>query len=203
MKESKSLRKQLFVNSKGWLSVAIVTIIILSMYNIVISWLLQKIIDIAAGVDTTSLSFVLLIAVATFIIFMIAYVTYRTARPRYIQTAMCQYKSYMFSKILDKPISAISKENSGKLISALTNDMRSVEDYYLDSVLSIIDISVGFIGALILMIWYSPILTIVSLLLAVLPIMVSIPSTKTLAEKEKMVSDKNADYVDIIWFSSY
>lgn len=198
MKESKSLRKQLFVNSKGWLSVAIVTIIILSMYNIVISWLLQKIIDIAAGVDTTSISFVLLIAVITFIIFMIAYVAYRTARPRYIQKAMCQYKEYVFGKILEKPISAISKENSGKLISALTNDMRPVEEYYLDSVLSIIDISVGFIGALILMIWYSPILTIISLLLAVLPIMISIPSAKTLAEKEKMMSDKNADYVDII-----
>ena len=51
MKENKQLRKQLFLHSKGWLSVAIATIIILSVYNIIVSWLLQKIIDIAAGIQ--------------------------------------------------------------------------------------------------------------------------------------------------------
>ena len=97
MKANKQLREQLFLNSKGWLAVAIVTIIILSVYNIVISWLLQKIIDIAAGNDATPLTEVIMVAIVSFAMFMIAYVFYRTARPRYIQSAMLQYKSYVFS----------------------------------------------------------------------------------------------------------
>lgn len=198
MKENRKLRKQLFLHSKGWLFVAAFTIIILSIYNIIVSWLLQKIIDIAAGNDAAPLSFVVAVAVVSFVIFMAAYVVYRTARPRYIQAAMSQYKTYVFGRILDKRISTASKENSGKLISALTNDMRPVEDYYLDSILSIIDIGVGFFGALALMIWYSPVLTAVSLFLAVLPVLVSIPSAKKLSDKEKKVSDKNASYVEII-----
>ena len=39
----------------------------------------------------------------------------------------------------------------GKIISALTNDMRPVEDYYLDCILAVIDMGVGFVGALALM----------------------------------------------------
>lgn len=198
MKANKQLREQLFLHSKGWLAVAIVTIMILSVYNIVISWLLQKIIDIAAGNDATPLMEVIMVAIVSFAIFMIAYVFYRTARPRYIQSAMLQYKSYVFGRILDKRISSISRENSGKIISALTNDMRPVEDYYLDSILTIIDIGVGFVGALALMLWYSPTLTVVSLLLAILPIVVSVPSAEKLADKEKKLSDRNESYVDII-----
>lgn len=163
IKENKQLRKQLFSHSKGWLSIAIVTIIILSIYNIIVSWLLQRIIDIAAGTDSTPLTDVIAVAIVSFAIFMAAYVIYRTARPRYIQSSMLQYKSYVFGRILDKRISSISRENRGKIISALTNDMRPVEDYYLDSILSVIDIGVGFVGALALMLWYSPVLTVLSL----------------------------------------
>lgn len=115
---------------------------------------------------------------------------YRTARPRYIQSAMLQYKSYVFGRILDKRISSISRENSGKIISALTNDMRPVEDYYLDSILTIIDIGVGFVGALALMLWYSPALTLVSLLLSILPIIVSVPSAKSWLTKRRTCPTK-------------
>ena len=66
MKENKQLRKQLFLHSKGWLSVAIATIIILSVYNIIVSWLLQKIIDIAAGTDSTPLTDVIAVSSVSF-----------------------------------------------------------------------------------------------------------------------------------------
>ena len=194
----KQLKYQLFLHSKIWLSVAIISMIILSVYNLVVSWLLQKIIDIAAGSDKTSLSSIVIVAVVTFVIFILAYVIYRKARPKFIQTAMAQYKANAFEKILDKKIGALSGENTGKLISALTNDMRSVEDYYLDSILTVVDISVSFVGALILMIWYSPILTLVAVLLSVLPIIVSLPPAKKLAEAEKKLSEGNASYVEII-----
>ena len=198
MMENKQLKKQLFLYSKGWLTVASVTMIILSSYNIIISWLLQKIIDIAAGNDSTPLAEVIVVSVVSFIIFIIAYMFYRTARPRYIQKAMSQYKAYVFGEILDKRISSISKEKSGKIISALTNDMRPIEEYYLDSILLFIDIGVSFVGALALMLYYSPLLTMVSLMLAVLPIAVSIPSAKKLTEEEKKLSDRNESYVEII-----
>ena len=192
------IKRQLFAHSKRWLILATISVVTLSIYNLVVSWLLQKIIDIAAGNDTTPLVFVALIAGVTFAVFMIAYFIYRKARPKFIQTAMAQYKASVFEKILSKKIGSLSGENTAKLISALTNDMRSVEDYYLDSILTIVDISVSFVGALVLMLWYSPILTLVAVLLSVLPIIVSLPPAKKLAEAEKKVSEGNAGYVEII-----
>ena len=198
MKKQVQLKHQLFFHSKAWLMAAILSMVVLSVYNLVVSWLLQKIIDIAAGNDPTSLGFIALIAAITFVIFMIAYFIYRTARPKFIQTAMEQYKASIFEKITGKKTGALSNENTGKLISALTNDMRSVEDYYLDGILTVVDISVSFAGALILMLWYSPVLTLVAVLFSVLPVIISLPPAKKLAEAEKKVSEGNAGYVEII-----
>lgn len=192
------LKQQLFLHSKTWLAVAVLSMVVLSAYNLVISWLLQKIIDIAAGNDPTTLDFIVLVAFVSFAVFMLAYFIYRTAKPKFIQAAMEQYKAGVFKKIIGKKIGALSKENTGKLISALTNDMRLVEDYYLGSILTVVDISVGFVGALILMLWYSPLLTIIAILLSVLPILVSFLPAKKLAEAEKRVSEGNASYVETI-----
>ena len=194
----KQLRRQLFLHSKTWLAAAFLSMVVLSLYNLAVSWLLQKIIDIAAGNDPTSLVFIALIAAITFAVFMIAYLIYRTARPRFIQTAMAQYKANVFEKILGRRIGALSGEDTGKLISALTNDMRSVEDYYLDSILTVVDVGVSFVGALVLMLWYSPLLTLAAVLLSILPIIVSISPAKRLAEAEKRVSEENVGYVEIM-----
>ena len=191
----KQLRHQLFLHSKTWLAIAITSIVILSIYNLIVSWLLQKIIDIAAGKDPTSLTFVTLTATVTFAVFMAAYFVFRTARPKFLQTGI---SGHVFDKILSKKIGALSNENTGNLISALTNDMRTIEDYYLDSILTIADISVSFIGALILMLWYSPALTLIAILFSVLPLIVSLPPAKKLANAEKEVSIGNAAYVEII-----
>lgn len=98
MRKQMQLKHQLFLHSKAWLMVAILSMIVLSVYNLVVSWLLQKIIDIAAGNDSTSLGLTALIAAVTFVIFMIAYFIYRTARPKFIQTAMEQYKAGILKK---------------------------------------------------------------------------------------------------------
>ena len=198
IKNRNQLKHQLFVHSKTWLIAAILSMVVLSAYNLVVSWLLQKIIDIAAGKDPASLIFIALVAIITFMVFMVAYFIYRTARPKFIQTAMAQYKASVFEKILAKKIGALSNENTGKLISAFTNDMHLVEDYYLDSILTVADIGVSFVGALILMLWYSPILTLAAVLLSVLPIIVSLAPAQKLAEAEKKVSEGNAGYVEII-----
>ncbi len=198
MRKQVSFKRQLFLHSKAWLLAAVLSMVVLSGYNLVVSWLLQKIIDIAAGRDPTSLWLIGWIALLSFAFFMIAYFIYRAARPKFIQAAMEQYKARVFEKIIGRKIGALSSENTGRLLSALTNDMRLVEDYYLDSILTVVDISVSFAGALILMLWYSPILTLAAVLLSILPIVISLPPAKKLAEAEKKVSEGNAAYVETI-----
>ena len=190
--------KEIVCQSRKWLVMAGIAMLILSIYNIVISWLLQTIIDIVSGDSSMTILQVGIIAMITFLIFIAAYVIYRVARPKYLYQAMLCYKQKIFCKMIDKNLSSFRKENTSQYLSMYTNDAKMIEMYYLDSGLEMIDLTVSFVGALLLMLWYSPILTVFGLILSVLPIAASFPIANKMAEAERKVSDGNGEFVSIV-----
>jgi len=190
--------KEIVCQSRKWLVMAGIAMLILSIYNIVISWLLQTIIDIVSGDSSMTILQVGIIAMITFLIFIAAYVIYRVARPKYLYQAMLCYKQKIFCKMIDKNLSSFRKENPSQYLSMYTNDAKMIEMYYFDSVLEMIDLTVSFVGALLLMLWYSPILTVFGLILSVLPIAASFPIANKMAEAERKVSDGNGEFVSIV-----
>lgn len=190
--------KEIVCQSRKWLVMAGIAMLILSIYNIVISWLLQTIIDIVSGDSSMTILQVDIIAMITFLIFIAAYVIYRVARPKYLYQAMLCYKQKIFCKMIDKNLSSFRKENTSQYLSMYTNDAKMIEMYYFDSVLEMIDLTVSFVGALLLMLWYSPILTVFGLILSVLPIAASFPIANKMAEAERKVSDGNGEFVSIV-----
>lgn len=190
--------KEIVCQSRKWLVMAGIAMLILSIYNIVISWLLQTIIDIVSGDSSMTILQVGIIAMITFWIFIAAYVIYRVARPKYLYQAMLCYKQKIFCKMIDKNLSSFRKENTSQYLSMYTNDAKMIEMYYFDSVLEMIDLTVSFVGALLLMLWYSPILTVFGLILSVLPIAASLPIANKMAEAERKVSDGNGEFVSIV-----
>ena len=190
--------KEIVCQSRKWLVMAGIAMLILSIYNIVISWLLQTIIDIVSGDSSMTILQVGIIAMITFLIFIAAYVIYRVARPKYLYQAMLCYKQKIFCKMIDKNLSSFRKENTSQYLSMYTNDAKMIEMYYFDSVLEMIDLTVSFVGALLLMLWYSPILTVFGLILSVLPIAASLPIANKMSESERKVSDGNGEFVSIV-----
>lgn len=190
--------KEIVCQSRKWLVMAGIAMLILSIYNIVISWLLQTIIDIVSGDSSMTILQVGIIAMITFLIFIAAYVIYRVARPKYLYQAMLCYKQKIFCKMIDKNLSSFRKENTSQYLSMYTNDAKMIEMYYFGSVLEMIDLTVSFVGALLLMLWYSPILTVFGLILSVLPIAASFPIANKMAEAERKVSDGNGEFVSIV-----
>ena len=190
--------KEIVCQSRKWLVMAGIAMLILSIYNIVISWLLQTIIDIVSGDSSMTILQVGIIAMITFLIFIAAYVIYRVARPKYLYQAMLCYKQKIFCKMIDKNLSSFRKENTSQYLSMYTNDAKMIEMYYFDSVLEMMDLTVSFVGALLLMLWYSPILTVFGLILSVLPIAASFPIANKMAEAERKVSDGNGEFVSIV-----
>lgn len=190
--------KEIVCQSRKWLVMSGIAMLILSIYNIVISWLLQTIIDIVSGDSSMTILQVGIIAMITFLIFIAAYVIYRVARPKYLYQALLCYKQKIFCKMIDKNLSSFRKENTSQYLSMYTNDAKMIEMYYFDSVLEMIDLTVSFVGALLLMLWYSPILTVFGLILSVLPIAASLPIANKMAEAERKVSDGNGEFVSIV-----
>lgn len=200
--EIQSIRKQylkeIVCQSRKWLVMAGIAMLILSIYNIVISWLLQTIIDIVSGDSSMTILQVGIIAMITFLIFIAAYMIYQVARPKYLYQAMLCYKQKIFCKMIDKNLSSFRKENTSQYLSMYTNDAKMIEMYYFDSVLEMIDLTVSFVGALLLMLWYSPILTVLGVILSVLPMAASLPIANKMSESERKVSDGNGEFVSIV-----
>jgi len=161
-----------------------------------VSWLLQVIIDLATGADIGfSFPQVLLLSAACLLIEAFAHFLAYHSKPKFIAKGVGQYKEYVFTRLCQKGIGAFSKENSSLYISALSNDAAAIETNYLTNVLVIIENAALFIGALVLMFWYNPFLTILSVILAFLPLAASICTGNLVAKAEKTLSVKNETYM--------
>lgn len=181
------------------LLMAILGTILLAGGDIMTSWLLQVIVDLAAGASggVTLSQAALLLAIAGGIYLLSFYLAYHF-KPRFLAKAIGQYKEYVFGKISRKGISAFSGENTSFYISALSNDANTIETDYLATIFPLMNQFLLFFGALALMLWYSPILTAVGFALALLPLAASLLTGDRVAQAEKKVSEKNESYMSAV-----
>ena len=197
-KLNKELYRTPFSNGKKWFLISMISMVILSTYNLIISWLLQKIIDFAAGIDKTPFYQLALVSLVSFLVFIVFYFIFRYAHPKFLQTLSTSYKDLLFAKILRNNSSLVSEIGSGQFLSKLSNDLKSIEENYFDFYITLIDIGISFVGAIVLMLWYSPVLTMVAIALSILPLLVSIPASKEITRTEKNLSKENADFMEFM-----
>ena len=76
--------------------------------------------------------------------------------------------------------------------------MKSIEENYFDFYITLIDIGISFVGAIVLMLWYSPVLTMVAIALSILPLLASIPASKEITKTEKNLSKENAGFMEFM-----
>ena len=197
-KMNKELYRTPFSVGKKWFLISMISMVILSAYNLIISWLLQKIIDLAAGIDKTPFYQLALVSLVSFLVFIVFYFIFRYAHPKFLQTLSTSYKDLLFAKILRNNSRMVSEIGSGKFLSKLSNDLKSIEENYFDFYITLIDIGISFIGAIVLMLWYSPVLTMVAIALSILPLLASIPASKEITKTEKNLSKENADFMEFM-----
>ena len=173
--------------------------LLVSIGALLCSWLMQQLIDLVGGYETgftlpqlTVLSLVLIGTIA------LAYLISYHSRPKLFTRGISQYKEYVFSELTKKNISAFSGENSSTYISALTNDIQVIEQGYLRNIFSVLESVLPFVGAMALMIWYSPLLTLIAIGLSLLPLIAAILTGNKVAEEEKKVSDRNEAYTSTL-----
>ena len=197
-KLNKELYRTPFSDGKKWFLISMISMVILSAYNLIISWLLQKIIDLTAGIDKTPFYQLALVSLLSFLVFIVFYYIFRYAHPKFLQTLSTSYKDLLFSKILRNNSRTVSELGSGQFLSKLSNDLKSIEENYFDFYITLIDIGISFVGAIVLMLWYSPVLTMVAIALSILPLLASIPTSKEITKTEKNLSKKNAEFMEFM-----
>lgn len=197
-KKSREFKRRLFYKNKICFIASVIMTIVMSFLNLMISWLIQQIMDSMANQNMQSVVRCAWIAASVVIAYTVANAVYRAVYPRFLQRAMQQYRDYTFSRLTQKSLRSFSKEGTALYVSALTNDCTSIENNYLAATFTLIELLFCFLGALIMMLYYSPVMLVLAVALSFLPVAVSMTAGNRLTEQEKEISKKNERFVSIV-----
>lgn len=197
-KKSREFKRRLFYKNKMCFIASVIMTIVMSFLNLMISWLIQQIMDSMANQNMQSAVRCAWIAASVVIAYTVANAVYRAVYPRFLQRAMQQYRDYAFSRLTQKSLRSFSKEGTALYVSALTNDCTSIENNYLAATFTLIEFLFCFLGALIMMLYYSPVMLVLAVALSFLPVAVSMTAGNRLTEQEKEISKKNERFVSIV-----
>ena len=197
-KKSREFIHQLYYKNRMNFVVTIILTIAMSSLNLMISWLIQQIMDSMANQNMQAVVRCAWIAASVVIAYTVANAVYRAVYPRFLQRAMQQYRDYAFSRLTQKSLRSFSKEGTALYVSALTNDCTSIENNYLAATFTLIELLFCFWGALIMMLYYSPVMLVLAVALSFLPVAVSMTAGNRLTEQEKEISKKNERFVSIV-----
>ena len=195
----KDFTRQFYKGNIGNLCIALLAYALMAVPSLGISFLIQQLVDIASGADTFfSFGQVIVLCCGGLGIFLLAYFLEYISRPRFIARAMSQYKNFVFEQLAKKNISAFTGENTSLYISALSNDANTIENDYLSQITTAFVLIVQGAGALVMMLLYSPLLTLISISLMLIPVLVAVLTGNRLAKAEEQVSRKNAGFVSTL-----
>lgn len=191
----KQLRGQFFYKNIPIFCLAVFAALAAGSLNLILSWIIQQLMDTAAG-KSGALSFRTLLLISAGFVLLCAGLSLLNyaSQPRFLERAMRQYKDFAFKKLIGKSISSFRDESAAGYLSALTNDAASIETNYLAQMLAMITKAVTFIGALLLMCRYSLLMTAIAAGLTVLPLTASLLTGNRLQAVESRVSERNGEF---------
>lgn len=191
----KQLRGQFFYKNIPIFCLAVFAALAAGSLNLILSWIIQQLMDTAAG-ESGALSFRTLLLISAGFVLLCAGLSLLNyaSQPRFLERAMRQYKDFAFKKLIGKSISSFRDESAAGYLSALTNDAASIETNYLAQMLAMITKAVTFVGALLLMCRYSLLMTAIAAGLTVLPLIASLLTGNRLQAVESRVSERNGEF---------
>lgn len=191
----KQLRGQFFYKNIPIFCLAVFAALAAGSLNLILSWIIQQLMDTAAG-ESGALSFRTLLLISAGFVLLCAGLSLLNyaSQPRFLERAMRQYKDFAFKKLIGKSISSFRDESAAGYLSALTNDAASIETNYLAQMLAMITKAVTFVGALLLMCRYSLLMTAIAAGLTVLPLIASLLTGNRLQTVESRVSERNREF---------
>lgn len=191
----KQLRGQFFYKNIPIFCLAVFAALAAGSLNLILSWIIQQLMDTAAG-ESGALSFRTLLLISAGFVLLCAGLSLLNyaSQPRFLERAMRQYKDFAFKKLIGKSISSFRDESAAGYLSALMNDAASIETNYLAQMLAMITKAVTFVGALLLMCRYSLLMTAIAAGLTVLPLIASLLTGNRLQAVESRVSERNGEF---------
>lgn len=190
--------KKFYEKNKITFIAVIIGTILCTLFNLLLAYLFQRLIDAANAKELHKLAGLTAIAGGYLLCVFINGLILMHTRNNFIEKALRQYKWYAYDQITKKSISSFANEETSRYISVLTNDVYSIEQNYLQGTINLILQASLFISALSMMLWYNVVLTLIAVGLSLVPILVSSALGKKVYFAERKVSGLNEGFVGMI-----
>lgn len=153
-------------------------------------------------VDFTKLITVLAIMAGVYLLQSVANYVQGILAAKLSQNTVKKMRSDLFGKIEKLPISFFDTHRHGDIMSRMTNDVENVSNTISTSIASLISGVVTIIGVLIVMLYYSPVLTLVSMVTIPLSVLATMQiaklSRKYFAQQQRLLGHLDGQAEEMI-----
>ncbi len=190
--------REFYQNNRANFALAVIAVILSAGMQVGIAYLLKELTDVSMSGDLGMLMELVRTAAVFMLLTVGIWLLDRQFRHNFIRKAVEGYRNKAFDAITAKGIASFGKENTSSYISALTNDVNSIETNYLTANFTFLTLALQAVASIGLMLWYSWSLTLVVMVLGILLIAISLPFGNRIAEQERRVSEKNASFMSMV-----
>lgn len=184
-------------NRLGILTVILLTVLD-GTFSPLMSVMLQEFVDTASGSGHFTILQLLVITLALTAAIALLSLLMREAVSHCLYRMDYQYRDKLFADLSRKNIASFASENTSTYISMLSTDADKVRTDYFDAIPGITSWTVALLSSLVLMLYYSWQLALVSIAFSALPILVSVAMGGIMEKQEKRVSTENGKFVGMV-----
>ena len=194
----REIKKQIIKGNKLNYAFLVFSSLFETSMMILISIMIEKIMAVATSKNIDDLYALVNVFILAVISTIIVYLITLYIKPKFRNRAILQYKNNIYKHILNKSIDDFNNHETSTYVSALTNDVNYIEENYIFSSFSLITLITLFITTVIVMLLYSPILTVIGIVLSLIPLVIGLIVGSKLSVHEKKISDDNASFMHFI-----
>lgn len=195
-RDAKPFLSQFYRGNRLSFLVALVAALAISCVNLGMTWIIQQLMDTVSGIpESLPLSRLALLIAVTVAAIVLFKCTAAWAKPRFLQRALEQYKTYAFERLIRKSAASFGGQNTAVYLSMFSNDLNTLETGYLKGLFELSFNAVLFVGSLTMMLCYNPTLTLIACAFFSLPVCAALFGSGPAAAAEKKVSDANGRFL--------
>lgn len=189
-------RRQFMKGNHFNFAMTVFSLVLASALNISVAFIMKTLIEAMEGRDWSGMFRGLVITLSAVALFLAFSLIQKTFKNRFMKKALTQYKQHVFERVLSKSIGDFGAASSGRLISAFSNDLSSIESNYLGGGTDLIFQLIQFAAAVGAMLFLNPIMTGSVIVVTLVPALLTMRYGSRLTRRERETSDRNEGFVD-------
>ncbi|MCR1847692.1 ABC transporter ATP-binding protein/permease [Paeniclostridium sordellii] len=175
----------------------VITISLVALASICFDFMMGFIVDIFSNGEVEKFIPITIVTVTLIIVMFLAEYLDGLVMSKYIKNTVNYLRCDIFSKIISKDIKNFSLDNSGKYISILYNDVKLIEDSFLNNIFLVISSLLSFIISLCALFYISPYIVIFIVIFGILGFVIPNRLSKNLIIQKNEYSKSLEDITSI------